>query len=128
LISAPKDFVHKAHLGPDDMGMGSAQLLSLQGMQKDDVKRNHDEFTTSNEFSSRLQQSDDLTTVASITSTLNVDLNRSSLNDSVPDPVSGTMDNLSYDSRSSSSIGSSSENSVLRNRTTSEDFSIKWDM
>ena len=26
------------------------------------------------------------------------------------------------------SIGSSSENSVLRNRTTSEDFSIKWDM
>ena len=56
MISAPKDFVHKAHLGPDDMGMGSAQLLSLQGMQKDDVKRNHDEFTTSNEFSSRLQQ------------------------------------------------------------------------
>lgn len=56
MISAPRDFVHKAHLGPDDMGMGSAQLLSLQGMQKADVRKNHDEFITSNEFSSRLQQ------------------------------------------------------------------------
>jgi len=128
LISAPRDFVHKAHLGPDDMGMGSAHLLSLQGMQTADVRKHHDEFTSSNDFSSRLHQSEDTTAVTSMTSTLSAELNRRKLNDSAPDPVSGTMDNLSYDSRSSSSIGSSNENSVLRNRTTSDDFSIKWDM
>lgn len=126
LISAPRDFNHVAHMGPDD---GMKQLLHLPTenrriQQQQQAENNTAASSSANDF--RSLQGDPITLGSLASTATNIPLSSpASISRQDTDPVSG-MDNLSYDSGSSCSLGSS-DNSFISGPNNRDKYSLNWD-